>query len=333
MKITANIGGVLCLALLALPTHALTIKLGSIAPSGSPWDKSLRSLAAQWTQASGGSVVLKIYPGGIAGDEADMLRKIKIGQLDAAGLSGMGLNIIDNSILAIHLPLLIRTDDELDYILDKLKPELEKRLEEKGFKVIVWSKVGWAHFFSKRPIVVPDDLKKHKQFVYAGDADGIQAWKEGGFNPVPLSMTDLLPSLQSGMVEAYTATPLSAASYQWFALAPNMCGLKWAPLVGGIVVATRTWNKIPEALRPSLMEIAKSVGVSMQTEINAADADAVKVMQQHGLVVNAVSPEQVTLWKNAAEPGFADLAGKSFEKSIYETIVKLLAEYRTAHAQ
>ncbi|MBD3393573.1 MAG: C4-dicarboxylate ABC transporter substrate-binding protein [Chitinivibrionales bacterium] len=309
------------------------IKLGSLAPSGSPWDNGLRRIAAEWSTLSGGKVTLKIYPGGIAGDEEDMVRKMRIGQLDAAAMTGVGMCRIYTGVLAIQLPLLVRTDDELYYVLDKMKPVFEKELLEKGFRVLIWSKVGWVHFFSKEPVVWPEDLKKQKQFMWAGDAEGVQAWREAGFHPVPLAVTDLMGALQSGMVEAFTVSPLSAASYQWFALAKNMCGMKWAPLIGGIVVSERTWKRIPEKLKPELLAAAGEIGKSLQSEIDEADAQALEVMKQHGLKVSTVPPEAVAKWKTAAEKGFAKLAGKSFDVTCYELVKKHLQEYRQANAQ
>ena len=311
--------------------NAITVKLGSLAPNGSPWDKGLREISAKWTELSGGKVVLKIYPGGIAGNEDNMLRKMRIGQLGAAAVTGMGLCRVYNGILALQLPLLIRNDEELHYVLDKMKHEFEEKMEAGGFKVLIWSKVGWAHFFSKRPIVVPDDLRAHKQFVYSGDADGIQAWKDAGFNPVPLNVTDLMSSLQSGMVEAYTTTPLSAASYQWFNLSKNMCGLKWAPLIGGIVISTKLWNKIPADIRPALLSAALEIGSRLQKDIDAADSQAISAMKKSGLVVSTVSAEDEKKWENETKKSFSKLAGKSFDISSFNKIQNILKEYRTAN--
>jgi TRAP-type transport system periplasmic protein len=240
----------LLLSLLSTPAGGQTIKLASLAPAGSTWDIGLKQIAADWKKVSNGSVTVKIYPGGIAGDEADVIRKIRIGQIQAAGLTGIGLSRIHNGVLAIQLPMVVRTDAELTYVLEKLKPVMEQELAQRQFKVLFWMPVGWVHFFSKSPVTGPDDLRKQKLFTWAGDPDGLQTWKEAGFTPIPLAITDMMTSLQSGMVEAFSATPLSAASYQWFGLAKNMCDMKWAPLIGGLVISTPAWESIPADVRP-----------------------------------------------------------------------------------
>lgn len=323
----------LCCMLLCISTNALTIKLGSLAPSGSPWDKALRKISAEWSSLSKGKVVLKIYPGGVAGGEEDMLRKMRIGQLTAAGLTGIGMCRVFPGILAMQLPLLIRSDEELYYVLDKMKPKFEKELEAKGFTVLIWSKVGWVHFFSKNPVVTPEDLKNHKLWNYAGDPDGTQAWKKAGFNPVPLSPTELMTSLQSGMVNAFSTTPLSAAAYQWFGLAKNMCGMKWAPLIGGIIVSTKTWKKIPESLRTKLHHAALDIGKQIQVEIDNADGQALTIMKEHGLKVHPVSPEIEAQWQPIINSGFEYVIGKSFDEASYNEVKKHLKDFRESNAQ
>jgi len=315
------------------PSFGLIIKLGSLAPNGSPWDKALRKIAAAWSAVSGNSVTLKIYSGGIAGGEEDMIRKMRIGQLNAAGLTGVGMCRVFPGILAVQLPLLVRNDEELYYVLEKMRPKFEKELEEKGFKVLIWTKVGWVHFFSKNPVVKPADLKAHKLFNYAGDPDGTQAWKTAGFNPVPMDPTELMTALQSGMVDAFSTTPLSAAAYQWFGLAKNMCGMNWAPLIGGIVIATKTWNQIPDDLKPRLLESAQKISREIQSEIDDADAQAIKIMSQHGLVVNPVSPDIEKLWLSVVEKGFNMVIGKSFDEASYNEVKSLLNSYREKHGK
>jgi TRAP-type C4-dicarboxylate transport system substrate-binding protein len=313
-------------AVSAAPMAPITIKLGSLAPTGSPWDKGLRSIAAEWSRISGGAVTLKIYAGGIVGDEMDMIRKMRIEQLNAAGLTGVGLCRIHQDILTIMSPLLIGNDAQLTTILDTLKPTFEKGLEEKGFKVIAWNKVGWVHFFSKQPIVKPDDLRKMKLFIWAGDPDAVQTWKDMGFHPVPLNVTDLMTALQSGMVEAFSATALSAATNQWFGLAQHMSAMNWAPLLGGIVVTKKTWDRIPAELRPQLMSAAQKIGASMEAEVADADRQAIDIMKQNGLVVDPVPDAAVAEWKAIVTRVAPSLFGKSLNKSLYERINSIVGK-------
>jgi TRAP-type C4-dicarboxylate transport system substrate-binding protein len=327
--VTACTASLLFLAVLA-PAPALTIKLGSLAPDGSPWDTALKKLAVEWNRISGGQITLKIFPGGIAGDEPDMVRKIRIDQLQAAAISGIGLQQIANDILTLQLPLLIRTDEEFAYVLEKMRPTFDRLLEEKGFTALAWLLAGWATFFAREPVIWPEDLMKQKLQVDDASPEMTQAWKKMGFHVVPLPTTVVMSALQSGMVEAFTLTPLTAAAMQWFALAPNMAGLRWAPMVGGIIVSNRTWQRVPDALKPELLAAIRAVLADLEQESRALEARALEVMKDNGLVVHPLPPAAEEEWRRVVESGFSLIAGKSFSQEVYAEIRSHLAEYRTS---
>lgn len=307
--------------------NAQTIKLGSLAPKGSPWDKSLRQLAREWSRISGGKVKMKIYPGGIAGDEGDMLRKMRFGQLDASGITGVGLARIFPGVITIQLPYLIRTDKEMVYVLKNIRRYLEKNLEKKGFKVIIWNIAGWTYFFSKKPIISPDDLKKQKIFVWEGDSDLTQTWKELGFHPVPIAATEIMTSLQSGMIDTLATSPLLAASYQWFGIAKHMCTMKWSPFVGAVVVTKKTWKKIKPEWQEKFIKSAEKIGKKMQRHTLKTDKEAIKTMKKYGLKQHSVPKKIQKKWEKVVEQGLRKLFGKTVHKETYEKVKKLLAEY------
>jgi TRAP-type C4-dicarboxylate transport system substrate-binding protein len=243
--------------LAAAPLPALTIKMGSLAPTGSPWEAGLKTIAADWARLSGGQVTLKLYAGGIVGDEPDMIRKMRIGQLDAAAITVSGLNGIFSGVKALAFPLFLSSDEELAYVLGKMKPFLEREIEKRGFRVVMWAPAGWVYFYSRGPIVTPDDLKKQKLWVWVGDPDEVQAWQSSGFHVVPLPSTDIMTSLQGGMIDALVASPLLAASNQWFGIAQNQAGLRLAPMFGAAVVSNAAWAKVPRDLQPKLIAAAQ----------------------------------------------------------------------------
>ncbi|MBN1697420.1 MAG: TRAP transporter substrate-binding protein DctP [Spirochaetales bacterium] len=306
----------------------LTIKIGSLAPSGSPWDKCLKRLAAEWKSISGGKVQVKIYPGGIVGDETVMLRKIRLRQLHAAAITSVGLNTIAKGVLALSVPMLIRNDAELEYVLERMIPHFEEELTKKQFIPIIWTFAGWGHFFSKKPVVRPSDLKEQKMWVWEDNTNEIQIWKEAGFKPVPLPMPDVMTSLQSGMIETVMATPLSAAAYQWFGIANHMCGMNWAPMIAGIVIAKSTWDKIPETLRPRLLDAAREAGKTLNEETRRTDEEVMEIMKANGLVVNPVPEQAVREWKAVVDANFQRLIDEEFGAEAYEMIKVLLDEYR-----
>ncbi len=315
----------------AFSAGAITIKLGSLAPIGSPWDDAIHRIASEWQQISGGSVEVKIYSGGVAGDEPDMVRKIRIGQLSAAAITVSGLQGIFNGLKVLSFPLFVRSDGELQFVLDHMKNFFAQQLESRGFKVVMWSTGGWVYFFSRYPIVTPDDLRKQKLWVWVGDPDEVQAWQSSGFPVVPLAATDIMTSLEGGMIDAFVTSPLLAASNQWFGIANNMCGLRLGPLWGALVVSTRTWSQIPAELQSRLVEAAQRIADSLGPQINNADASAIAVMSRYGLKISQVPSQAESQWEGFIDKGFSELIGKSFDRASYDMAKKLLDEYLAGH--
>lgn len=316
------------LLILISSSFSITIKLGSLAPQNSPWDDALRKLSSQWQQISNGTIKIKIYPGGIAGDESDMLRKMKGNMLGASALTSIGMNELYSGIIASSLPMVFDDDKMFNYVFEKMRPKFEAELAKKGVKVIIWTKIGWIRFFAKNPISSPSDLTKEKIFVYSGDGNAVRAWKKAGFNPVPLSTNDVLTSLQSGMISSFATTPLSAAALQWFGLAKNMADMKWAPLMGGVIVSTKIWNKIKPELQTKLLESAKVIGKNMQINIDKADADAIAVMKENGLNISPVSDQQKEEWRAIAKTAISEVIGTTVDKTTYDELLKYVEEYK-----
>ncbi|MDY6987609.1 MAG: TRAP transporter substrate-binding protein DctP [Thermodesulfobacteriota bacterium] len=327
----------LCIYMFALgvtPAFSQVIKLGTVAPEGSPWHDTLLEVAQQWKDLSNGSVTVRIYAGGVAGDEKDMLRKIRIGQLHATALTSVTLIDIIPDIEALTFPLFIRTDEELDYVMDKLGPEFEARLAKKGFKVLTWSTTGWAHFFTKEPVIGPEDMKKRKLFFWGSDTTYMELLKDSGFNPVGLAITDLLPSLQTGLIDSFAAPPAAALSFQWFALAPHMTDLRWQPLPGTTVVSMKKWNSIPADLRPMLEEAARKAGAKLQKRIRELEQEAITAMKKHGLTVHAVPVQAQQEWEALVrEKAYPVFVGPRFSKAMYDNVRGILDECRSPSRQ
>lgn len=307
---------------------AETIKLGTLAPKGSPWHKAIQDIAEAWKQASGGKIKIRIYAGGVSGDEPDMTRKMRIGQLHAASMTGAGLMSIAHEVQALQMPMMFRSDRELDYVRERIAPRLEGALAAKGFIVLNWVDAGWVYFFTKKPVVTLEDLKHLNLFAWVGETAHIGAWRDAGFHPVPLPATEIHTALQSGLIEAVPTTPVAALSFQWFGLAKHMTDMKWAPLVGATVITKRKWRRIPSALRPRLLKAARTIGSRLQVLIRTLGAKAVKVMKKHGLQVHAVPPKAVVRWEHAARKGYASLIGKIVPAEAVAEVERLRGEYR-----
>jgi len=302
------------------------IKLGTLAPVGSSWHNLLVEMGQKWKEASGGRVELKIYAGGTQGSEGEMIRKIDIGQLQSASVTAVGMKEITPEPQAEDVPTMIESYAEYDYVHAKVRPELEAALAKKGFVVINWGEVGFVHFFSTEPYKNPADFAKGKLFTWNGDPGAEQAWKAGGFHPVVLSSTDLIPSLQSKMVNIVSEPPLYAFTAHIFEKANHMLALPWGFLTGATIVRKDTWEKIPADLRPKLLEIAEEYGRKTKEDVRKQNDDALVQMKKHGLIVEEVP--DAAAWRKVGEQMNEVIRGKVVPAAIYDEVKKLRDEYR-----
>ncbi|NNG45513.1 MAG: TRAP transporter substrate-binding protein DctP, partial [Deltaproteobacteria bacterium] len=207
-------------------------------------------------------------------------------------------------------------------------PLLEERLEEKGYVVLNWGDAGWVYFFARKPFTHPSEMKTMKLFIGAGDEHLTQLYKKAGFRPVPISVVDILPGLQTGLIDAFNATPLAALAFQWFALAPNMAKFKWAPLTGATIIDKRAWKKIPEELRPTILEVSRAASRRLQREIRNLNAEAMKAMVENGLKITNVSPSVEAEWRKIVEDIHPQIRGKIIPADVFDVVVKYRDEFR-----
>lgn len=312
---------------------AQVIKIGSIAPDRSPWNEALKEIGREWEKITNGLVVLKIYPGGIAGDEDDMIRKMKLGTLGGAVLTNIGITNINPDAFVLSTPFLFNSENELTYIMGQLVPVFEKLNKERGYQTIIWTMSGWVNFFSKSPVLYPQDMKKQKLAVSTGEPEMEQAWKKSGYHVVPTELKDLMMSLQSGMVEAFYLPPLLAGAGQYFPFAPHMNSLNIAPLVGGLVIVNRIWDKIPENYKQPMMAAVKKVETTLAGKTDALERDALATMKKNGLIIHAAPADSLPQWQDAANRGMDELVGKVFSREIYEKLLNMLKDYRQKNVQ
>ncbi|GHV18096.1 hypothetical protein FACS189493_6930 [Spirochaetia bacterium] len=307
----------------------ITIKLASLVPENTPWGRALNQMAQEWAVATNGEVELVIYHNGIAGSEADVLRKLKMNQIQAAILTSFGLNSISPGVLTLSCPFLIRDDTELELVLNALKPELEQGINAQGFYTLAWSKVGWVKFFSKSPIFTPNDLKRQKLGTNEDEPALMDAFKAMGYQMIPVAMNQILVYLNGGMIDAVYQSPVTVGGLQIFGLAKNMASINIAPFMGGIVMNGAAWRSIPERYRPELSRIAKKLERELDVAIPQMEADVIRTMQSYGLVINQLTPAQEQLWYDDVTRVIPSLLGTTtLDRVIYGRIETILQAHR-----
>lgn len=311
----------------------LVIKVGTIAPEGSIWHNAILELRQQWQQLSGGQIELRIYPGGVLGDETEMVRKVQRRGLDGIVISGSGLPRIDSGVGCLNIPLLFDSYDELEYVRARVSSELERRIERRGFKVLAWAEAGWVYFFTKSPIHTPDELRRLRLWITPGFPEHERIFKELGFQVVPLPATDMLTSLQTGLIEAIDVPPLFALLDRSYQIAGFMTDLKWAPLNAAVVLSNQTWKKIPEHLRPKLAQVTQHIGQQLRQNVRKNENDALAEMQQRGLQVVKLNDMERKQWSSEVKGVYPRLPCSQDHPELFADILRLHKEHRSATAQ
>jgi TRAP-type transport system periplasmic protein len=320
-------------ALPAASAPKIVLKIASIAPERSPWGKALEKVAADWERLSNGTVQVKIFAGSIAGNELDMIRKIRLGVIQGGVFSSMGLAKIDPSLTVLCIPFLFHSREEFNAVFERITPTLEKIIEDKGFKVVLWTLAGWVNFFTKDKVLDPDDLKKFKMSVTADFPEIEQVWKRMGYEVVTGEENTLLIQLQSGAASGAYLPPLLAASGQYFPLVPHMFGPSLAPLVGGLLLSDRAWASLPAELHQPFLEAVVSAARGLYDETMTLEADAIKMMKENGLVVHDAPPDKLAKWYEAADRAVDRLIGPVFSKELYDRVIGYVQEYRKSRGQ
>ncbi|MFN7981423.1 MAG: TRAP transporter substrate-binding protein DctP [Vicinamibacterales bacterium] len=319
----------LACARVPLAQSPASIKLATVVPDGSVWDKSLKQMGTDWKTATQDRVSLTVFSGGSQGDESTVLRKMRLNALQGASLTVVGLASIDWSFNVFNIPFFFQSYDELNDVIEKLTPTLKQRVEAKGFVLVHWGHGGWLQIFSKQPVASVADLKRAKLYTSAGDDSMTQWYKANGFQPRAMAMTDVLTGLTTGMIDALPTTPLASMSFQWFKQTPYMLDLGISPVVGATVVNKRTWDAISPADRAKLSEISLKVEKQLQADVPKGDGLATLVMQNQGLkVTKGTGPE----WQQLADNLGQTMRGKMVPPDVYDMALKERDAFRARKA-
>jgi TRAP-type C4-dicarboxylate transport system substrate-binding protein len=315
----------LAAALLALASPALAqqqvqIKLGTLAPNGSTWHELLKEMAVRWGEASKDGVKLRIYAGGTQGNEGEMVRKMAVGQLQGAAVTTVGLHDIAAEPTALTVPLMFDSAAELQKALPILEPKLDVLLEKKGYVPLTWGAIGAIKLFCTKPFKTPAEAAGAKIFAWEGDPGSVKAWKAAGFNPVVLSSTDVITSLQTGMIECIPNVPLYVLTARLFEKAPYMIDVNWGWLVGATVVRKDAWEKIPADLRPKLLAISRELGKKVDVEVARLNTEAVTAMEKQGLKVVKVD---AAAWRVMAEKSWPVVRGEVVPAAFFDEVKAL----------
>lgn len=331
MKSSARLVSFLFVLLIAVSSpSAQVFRIGSSAPENSPWGRTLNRLAAEWQQRSDGRVRVQIFHNSIAGDEADMVRKMRIGQLQAVVMTNTGLSNFSDGILTLSMPLLIRDQDEYDHVFARVRDRLEAEINAHGLHVLSWSTAGWLHFFSRDPMRAPQELRRVRLAASPEEMKLVRAYQLMGFQPIPVPYTERLAALASGMVNAYLTVPILAAGFQWFGATPHMLDVPVGPAPGAVVMSERAYRQLPRDVRDEMIAVARRIAAGLDRDILELEAHAIRAMTEHGLEIINLSERELDAWLEEFSASYDVTLGLVFDERLYERIKDLLGAYRAS---
>ena len=295
IRLTWGLAGFLALcfaASAAVAAPAYTLKFATLAPEGTAWMDVVKAWGEDLEKQSGGRLVLKVYPGGIQGDEPDVLKKIRFGQLSGGAFSGYGIGRIHSPARVLEIPFLFSNVEEVDVVREQYMPAFKQGFRDRGYELLGWMEVGPVHFFSREPIGSLEDLRKRKIWLWQGDPLAEAWFRAAGISPVPLSITDVYTSLSTGLIDTVYSTPLAATALQWYTKVQYMTGLPMANGIGALVVSRRFFDRLPHDLQELLSRTAEETGSKLTTLTREESDTSIAVLEREGIEV-VLRPEDL----------------------------------------
>lgn len=332
MKMPIRILLSVTLAVAAISANAATIKIATVAPDGTAWMREMRAAGDAVKAKTDGRVEIKYYPGGVMGDDATVLRKIKIGQLQGGAFTGGEASIIVKDAQVYSLPFLYRNVDEIDKVRAKLDPLLKREFASQGFELLGVSGAGFAYLMSTRDIRTREDLKAAKVWVPQGDAIAEMAFKATGVTPIPLPLSDVYTSLQTGLIDTAANTPSGAIAFQWHTKLRYLVDLPLTYVVGEVVVDKKAFDAL-SAEDQKTVEAEFDAGFARLEKLNRSDnTSAREALKQQGLMITEPNAAERKSFEAIGSEVFQQLSDQgALSPEMLKALTAALAEVRGSH--
>lgn len=309
------------------------IKMASIAPKGSNIANAFEEMAKQVKERTNNEVAFKIYWGGVQGDEKDVLRKIKLGQLHGGGFMGPGLGFIVPEVRVTEVPYMFRNYDEVAYVRTRLQPTMDKLFEEKEFKVLGWMNLGFIYTFSREPLLSLDIARKQKWWTMEGEPIGKAMFQALAISPISLSISDVATALATNMINCASSTPYGAVAFQWYTTFKYMSSLPVSNINGATIVSKSVWVKISPASQKIIMEVANKEHDKLMKVTRQEDEKSLELLKKQGITIvptDFKNKDQLYVF-DASKKVREELVGKLYSKELLDRTLILIDEYRRTH--
>jgi len=307
------------------------IKVASVMPEGSPWTNILRMMADDVAEETGGEVQLKIYAGGVSGDESDVIRKMKVNRIQAAGFSGVGLGIIQPKIRILEAPLLFRNVEEIDVVKEKLYDEFAKGFEEKGYVFLGYIDGGFVYFFSKKNISEPGSLSDIRMWLWTGDKVAETFFNSFGIKTYPLHVADVNTGLETGMIDSFYSVPVAAVAFQWYWRIKYMLDYPMVNSTGGFIMNKRAFNNLSEKNQKIIKQLTKKYCHELVKLTRGSNKEARSILSEAGVKFVIPPEEQIRLLEKNATKAYESSIPDLYSRETFDRIKDILRTFRAEY--
>ncbi len=317
----------------ALQAEETVIKFATLAPEGSAWMKVMQEWSRKVTEKTNGQIKFRIYAGGVSGDEKDVVRKIRLGQLHSGGFTGVGLGEIAPEVRILDAPLLFRDSSEVDHVLRTFDADFNAAFQKNGYVLLGWAEVGFVYFFTDKPVQSLTDLKSVKMWMWEGDPIAEAAFKSLGVSPIPLSIADVMTSLQTGLINGVYGSPLATIALQWFTRTRYMYNYSLANAMGAVLISKKVFDKLPKDQQDVLLSTGREYMGRLTADSRKENQESIAILQKNGVTISLPpSPAKIAEYIAIGELARKMLAGKLYSQEFLARVEKSLADFRKSPA-
>ena len=319
---------VIIFAGIEIAVASTTIKVALITPDGSPWTDTLRKMTNEVEKKTDGEIKFKIYAGGVSGDEVDVLRKMQVNRIHAAGFSGVGLGIILPMIRILEAPLLYNNCKEIDLVKEKLYDEFAAGFEKKGYILLGFAEAGFVYFFSKKKMSGPDGLKDIKMWVWKSDPVAKTSLETFGIRTYPLHQADVNTGLETGMIDSFYSPPLAAIYFQWHSKIQYFLDYPMVNSTGALLLKKKQFDKISKKNQIILKMTAEKYCRELVYNTRKGNKEAHAVLEKMGVIIEPPLKKQIVSFKEDAKEIYEKSIPQLYSMKLFNKVQDILKAYR-----
>lgn len=305
------------------------IKIATDSPDNSIWVNGIKEINRAIYEKTNGEVGIDIYTGGTMGDQSTVIKKIKLGQVNAATFSSGGLGLIYNDFAIMGFPMIFQSNEEYDYVLSKMGSFFEKKFEENNYVLLAWTEVGLIYIFSKNKVNSVATLRNSKPLLLEGDEISLALFKEVNATPVPIQLSDVLTGLQTGLIDTVFSTPYTLILTQWHARVKYMANAPITLMIGAFMIDKKTFYSMPSSYQRELKSLFKTTFEKLNQTIRLYNKSSLEGLKKRGqITILPVDQKDKEIFINACTKVANRLTEKEYSRDLLNKIRMYTSEYR-----